>query len=246
MFLKYLIDEEIYIVDEKQKPIPSINAGHHKEENRSGDTEDAHGIHRSVNDEQTAKAGRSPAAVRTSEVNGSKDKVDVAEVGRTIAEGQSKDQDRSRDTEGDTKEISTAVGKYTKEGIRSSDDKSAKRYQNATVLLLDYEDQASMPPEHSDLLTKILQSVNLNTDSVEMVYRDEFDNLEVKDFTDCHLIAFLTLVPENISTLFSEKKYMIKITKGNQCIFSDTFNDLIKDRSLKRKLWEQLKLIYGL
>jgi hypothetical protein len=78
-----------------------------------------------------------------------------------------------------------------------------------------------------------------------MVFRDEFDKLDVKGFTDCPVIAFLTRIPENINALFAVEKYMINIIDGNQFVACDSLNDLSNDRSLKRKLWEQLKLIYG-
>ena len=164
----------------------------------------------------------------------------------TMEAAQPKDDDRSRDRKEDTTESSSVAVEVTEEAISSGDDKPVKSYQDITVLLLDYADQSSMPAGHIDLLVKILQSVNLDPDSVEMVFRDKFTNLEVKDFTDCRVIAFLNLVPEQLNALFAVEKYMINMINGNQFIISDTLSDLIKERSLKRKLWEQIKLIYGL
>jgi DNA polymerase III psi subunit len=103
-----------------------------------------------------------------------------------------------------------------------------------------------MPGEHKDLLAKILQSVDLDLDSVEMIFQDEFSNLGVKSFLNCPVIAFIPLIPKHISALFAAEKYMINIINGNQFVACDALNELNQNRSLKRNLWEQLKLIYGI
>jgi DNA polymerase III psi subunit len=171
--------------------------------------------------------------------------VESAEVGKAMVEGHSKDADKLGDTAGTAKKRSPVEGEDIAVSGSSVDRKPVKKYRDISVILLDYKDQASIPPGHLDLLARILQSVNLRLESVEMVFRDEFDKLDVKGFTDCPVFAFLSPVPEHLNALFSMEKYLINIIDGNQFIVSDTLNDLSKDRSLKRKLWEQIKLIYG-
>ncbi len=204
MFLKYLIDEEIYIVDEKTTVTP----------------------------------GDEPLVVEDRNIEESPEKDGRQMPDRSTKSNVAAETDIKEDGNKSLDEENTTVPGS------SGDNKPAKRYQDITVLLLDYDDQTSMAPGHMDLLANILQSVNLSLDSVEMVFRDEFDKLEVKSFIDCPVIAFLTAVPENLSASFAVEKYMINMINGNQFVACDSLNDLNQNRSLKIKLWEQLKLIY--
>ena len=236
LFLKYLIDEKIYIVDNED------TAGASRSAAKVG-TPELSGVAAKV---ESAEAGKAMEADHNKDVDRSGDTDPTALVSKSDDIEDTGDASRSDDTEGTTKGSSSVEGEDTAVPGISGDNKPVKKYKDKTVLLLDYNDQASMPAGHMDLLAKILQSVNLNLESVEMVFRDEFEKLEVKGFSDCAVIAFLNRVPEQINALFAVEKYMINIINGNQSVACDTFNDLIKDRTLKRKLWEQLKLIYGI
>jgi DNA polymerase III psi subunit len=233
LFLKYLIDEKIYFVDDKTAVISGYEQGIVEDGNKGLDEED------------TAGHIRSAAKVGSPEVGGVVAKVEGEEVGKSVDIKDTGDVSRSGDTKGATKGSIPVQGEDTTILGSSGDNKTYKKYRDISVILLDYNDQTSMPPGHKDLLARILQSVNLNLESVEMVFRDEFDKLDVKGFTDCPVIAFLTRIPEHINSLFAVEKYMINIIDGNQFVACDSLNDLSNDRLLKRKLWEQLKLIYG-
>jgi DNA polymerase III psi subunit len=233
LFLKYLIDEKIYFVDDKTTPPSGYEQGTVKDGNKGFDEEETNGVSR-----PTAKVG-------IPEVDTVAAKVESTEVGKAMEEGHGKDTAKSGDTLGTVQKSSAVEGEDTADTGSSGDNKPVKKYRDISVILLDYNDQTSMPPGHKDLLARILQSVNLNLESVEMVFRDEFDKLDVKGFTDCPVIAFLTRIPEHINSLFAVEKYMINIIDGNQFVACDSLNDLSNDRLLKRKLWEQLKLIYG-
>ena len=218
VFLKYLIDEEIYIIDEKNAVDPKDIPG----------TVDDNTIIGSQGKER-----RQITEVKTkNEVAGGTD--------------QKEDTNKSADSDKAGDAVSSEDKKDNSEIGSTGKQKETKRYKDTTVLLLDYDDPTSMIPEHEDLLVKILQSVHLDPDSVEMVCRDEFSKLEVKSFINCSVIAFLQPIPRHIDALFVAEKYRINKINENQFVACDTLNDLNQDRSLKKKLWEQLKLIYGI
>ena len=290
MFLKYLIDEEIYIIEDittvdpggdlgvvddkhikgstgqesKQIPVVQIKtkvaSGTEKKGVAYGprDIDDSSGTDRSgakegakvsgsaSDEDNTADASRTGVIEENAVVSSASDKDDtVAEdnaLAKDITTGPG-----SVSTKNDISDAGSATDiEDDSEVISTGEHRESKRYKASTVLLLDYDDQASITTENIDLLTKILQSVNMDLDSVELVFRDEFDKLEVTSFIDCPVIAFLPLIPQHISALFATEKYMINIINGNQFVACDTLNDLNQNRSLKRKLWEQLKLIYGI
>lgn len=204
-FLKYLIDEEIYIVEDQA----TVTTGIHQD----SVTDNPHG----------------------------KEKEQIRDTREKTAESK-----RSVDSEEDGSiKDSMAEDNTTDEGS-PGDKEQYINFKNTTILLLDYDDQTAIPPEHTDLLVKILQSVNLDEKSVEMVFREAFDQLDRKSFINCSVIAFLSNIPKPISTLFATEKYLINTLNENQFVACDTLNDLNLDRSLKRKLWEQLKIIYGM
>lgn len=290
VFLKYLIDEEIYIIKDKTSVDPGVDHGviddkdikgspgqeskllpdvHIKTKFAAG-TERIGDAYKTGDIDDTSDAGRSVAKNDTSDADASVAKKDSSDESRLGAEEETTVVS-SASTEGNTTAAGSTLAKdgiaglssvSTKndksdtgssldiednsEVISAGEHKESKRYKAATVLLLDYDDRASITAENRDLLAKILQSVNLDLDSVEIVFRNEFDKLKVTSFIDCPVIAFLQLMPQHISALFASEKYMINIINGNQFVACDTLNDLNQNRSLKRKLWEQLKLIYGI
>ena len=136
--------------------------------------------------------------------------------------------------------------KAAEAGDVSLEDDPAVEYRNTTVLLIDNDNLSSMSPDHGDFLSKILNSVNLNLESIEMVFKVEFDKLKADSFTNCHVIAFLPFIPKHLNSLFTEDRYAVNIVRGNQFLACDPLNILSEDKLLKRKLWEQLKLIYGI
>jgi DNA polymerase III psi subunit len=229
-FLKYLIDEEIYIIEDKSS-IDTINV--------SGFADD-----KIIKDSYVEKSKHIPDVINNAKVaagtdkkgeaNGSGDK-DPSPGGSGLVEAD--------DSPGGSGSVD--VDDFS-DVDSSGEGKETKRYRNTTVLILDCDDKTSISPEHKDLLAKILHSVNLNLDSVEMVFRAEYDKLSVKSFINCPVIAFLPLIPKHINALFAAEKYMINIINGNHFVACNTLNELRGDRSLKRKLWEQLKLIYGI
>jgi len=187
VYLKYLIDEEIYMIEDKNIPDP-------------GD-----------------------------EINKAEDNIliDTSDNKNTI-----------KDVKNEIKAAET--------GDVSFEDIPANEYRNTTVLLIDNDNLSLISPDHADFLTKIINSVNLSLESIEMVFKVEFDKLEADSFTNCHVIAFLPFIPKLLNPLFAEERYTINIVKGNQFLACDPLNILSEDKSLKRKLWEQLKLIYGI
>ena len=216
VFLKYLIDEEIYIIDE----------------NTAVDPEDKPG---SVDDNTITQSQRQQSR-----------QIPDVKVKNKVAGGTDQKEDTIRATDGDIASdegSSSDIKEFTDTGS-TGEQKESKRYKNTTVLLLDYDDPTSMIPEHEDLLVKILQSVHLDADSVQMVFQGEISKLEVNSFINCTVIAFLQSIPRHIDALFVSEKYMINNINESQFVACDTLNDLSKNRSLKKKLWEQLKLIY--
>ena len=218
VFLKYLIDEEIYIIDEKDTDDPKDKPGSVDDKTIFGSQGQES---RQIPDEKIKTKAES-ALDQKEDTNGSGDIDNATDAG-----------------------IATDIKDNTELGS-TGEQKETKRYKDTTVLLLDYDDRASMIPEHEDLLAKILESINLDQDSVEMVFRDEFSKLEVKSFISCSVIAFLQNIPGHIKALFLAEKYTINTIIENQYLACDTLNDLNQNISLKRKLWGQLKLIYGI
>ena len=187
VFLKYLIDEEIYMIEDKNIPDP-------------GD--------------------------------------EINKVEDNILIGTSDKKNTTKDVRNETKAVETGDGSF--------EDNPAIEYRNTTILLIDNDNLSLMSPGHADFLTKILNSVNLSLESIEMVFKVEFDKLEADSFTNCHVIAFLPYIPKHLNHLFKEDRYTINIVRGNQFLACDPLNVLSEDKTLKRKLWEQLKLLYGI
>lgn len=187
VFLKYLIDEEIYMIEDKNIPDPG---------------------------EEISKVEDNVL-------------IDTSDKKKT-----------TKDVKNETKAVET--------GDVSLVDNPAIEYRNTTILLIDNDNLSLMSPGHVDFLAKILNSVNLSLESIEMVFKVEFDKLEADSFTNCHVIAFLPYIPKHLNPLFTEDRYTINIVRGNQFLTCDPLNVLSEDKTLKRKLWEQLKLFYGI
>jgi DNA polymerase III psi subunit len=118
------------------------------------------------------------------------------------------------------------------------------QYENSTVLLLDYADQSSIPEEHHEFLKKVIKSVYLDPASVENIFNEEVRAVNEEYFNNCTVIAFLKQLPANLSLIFTEERYEVLTSGKNKYLLCDTLEEIIKDTSLKRNLWEQLKILF--
>ncbi len=91
--------------------------------------------------------------------------------------------------------------------------------------------------EHTLLLSKILQSVQLSLESVRIVYQPQLDISRWSE-KPSKLIAFLP-PPKGLAT------YEVIQTGDTSIIFSDTLEILNADDAVKRKLWNALKSHFG-
>jgi len=227
VFLKYLIDEEIYIIEDKNMPSANTEI----------DTVADKNIPHASNEVDNAadKNTSNSSAGKSKPVSVVKIQTKVEVDGNNSANGIS------------TVDVNDTVSvDKTDDGINSGKEKRANEYRNSTVLLVDYDNRSLMLPNHENLLSKVLNSVNLDLNSVDLVFKAEFDKLSPESFIDCYVITFLPAVPKHLNTLFTEEKYIINVIQGSQFLSCDTLHHLNGEKLLKRKLWEQLKLIYGI
>jgi hypothetical protein len=96
------------------------------------------------------------------------------------------------------------------------------------------------------LLFKILKAVDLGSGDVELVYSEDNENFIEDDFVNCKLIAFFSQVPEKLYSIIESGKYKIKTNQSNTSFLSDSLETINEDTALKRKLWDQLKVLYGI
>jgi len=120
------------------------------------------------------------------------------------------------------------------------------KFRNTSVVLLDYQDMNSLPKVNNELLAKILKSVKLDVDEVVKVFKEQFDQINEKSFENCSIIGFFLHLPANLSPLFSTPPYKIGTSGNNKFLYCDQLEMIHEDKALKRKLWEQLKVLYNI
>jgi len=119
-------------------------------------------------------------------------------------------------------------------------------FENTTVIFLDYHRKQGLPELYQDFLSKILKSVELDPEKVEMIYSEDLKNYTEDSFEECKVIAFLSKAPDNLSTLMESEKYKIKTTQSNTFFLCDSLEAINEDTTLKRKLWDQLKMLFNI
>jgi DNA polymerase III psi subunit len=130
------------------------------------------------------------------------------------------------------------------ESLKETESDQNQLYENNTLIFLEYPEKNALPESYQNFLSKILGSVDLDPGRVEMIYSEELNNITADDFKNCTVIAFLSEVPDNLSVLFDSDAYVIRSFQKNKSLLCDPLEAINTDTALKRKLWEQLKVLY--
>jgi len=117
-------------------------------------------------------------------------------------------------------------------------------FEGKSVLLLDHPEDSPIPDDLSEFLNKVLNAVHLDADKVEKIFSGQFKNIHNESFNSCRVIAFLSRVPTNLSSIFGPAPYKIKTSAKNSFLLCDPLEVIYKDTKLKRNLWEQLQVLY--
>jgi len=119
-------------------------------------------------------------------------------------------------------------------------------FHNKTVILSEYIKEEGIPVPYKKFLSKILEAVGLDLESAVLIYAEDINSITLDQLDACKVIAFLSQVPANFSNLAAKEKYRISALHKNQFILCDPLETIHEDRILKRKLWDQLKILYGI
>jgi len=126
----------------------------------------------------------------------------------------------------------------------NSHDEQIQLYTNANVILLDFPEEESLSLQYQDFLSKILKSIGLNPSNVEKIFSEDLKNLSRHNFEDSTVIAFIKQIPDNLSDILDSERYSIKTSGNNKFILCDSLEVIDEDTTLKRYLWDQLKVLY--
>jgi hypothetical protein len=119
-------------------------------------------------------------------------------------------------------------------------------FHNKTVLFLEYTGEQGIPDSYQDFLSKILTAVGLDIKKTELIYSEDINSIKIDNLDSCKVITFLSRVPDNLSNLTNKEKYKIHALHKNQLILCDPLEAIYEKTALKRKLWDQLKILYGI
>jgi len=129
--------------------------------------------------------------------------------------------------------------------VKETETEQNPLYDNATVIFLEYPEKQSLPEVYQNFLSKILGSVELDPTKVKMIFSEDLKNIAEDDFENCKVIAFLSQDQDNLSSLFNSPRYKVKTLKKNKFLLCDSLDLINNETVLKRKLWEQLKMLFG-
>jgi hypothetical protein len=119
-------------------------------------------------------------------------------------------------------------------------------FHNKTLIFLEYPKKQGLPETSNDFLSKILKAVHLDIRKVELVFSEEKNVIYVNNLTGCKIIAFLSKIPDQFSGLENSERYIIHALHKNQLVLCDPLEAIQDDKDLKRKLWNQLKILYSI
>ena len=119
-------------------------------------------------------------------------------------------------------------------------------FKGTTILLLDYSDHAAIPETDKEFLHKVLISVHIDHKEVKNLYQKDAKGLSIENFDNCKIIAFLNQIPDNLSALFKSEKYVTDSYLNNRLVWCDPLDKTKDDNILKRKLWDQLKILFDI
>jgi len=119
-------------------------------------------------------------------------------------------------------------------------------FKGTTILLLDYSDHAAIPETDKEFLHKVLISVHIDHKEVKNLYQEDAKGLSIENFDNCKIIAFLNQIPDNLSALFKSEKYVTDSYLNNRLVWCDPLDKTKDDNILKRKLWDQLKILFDI
>lgn len=117
-------------------------------------------------------------------------------------------------------------------------------YKEEIVLLLDYPDHDTIPGPDVEFLRKVLISVHVDHQEVKYLFQEEAMTLSIEDFDHCIIIVFLNAIPDNLSALFKSDRYVSNTYLNNRLLWIDPLDKIKNDKNLKRKLWNQLKILF--
>jgi len=116
--------------------------------------------------------------------------------------------------------------------------------KDRTILLLDYSNDREMPGSDKEFLQKILLSVNIDQKEVNNLYREDIKDFSIEDYANCKIIAFLDQIPDNLSALFNSERYVANTYLNHKVLWCDPLDKTKDEKILKRKLWDQLKILF--
>ena len=119
-------------------------------------------------------------------------------------------------------------------------------FKGTTILLLDYSDHAAIPETDKEFLHKVLISVHVDDKKVKYLHQEDTIGLSIEDFDNCKIIAFLNQIPDNLSALFKSERYVTNTYLNNKLVWCDPLDKTKDDNILKRKLWDQLKILFDI
>lgn len=106
------------------------------------------------------------------------------------------------------------------------------------VLILLPSPWQSLQPDEEVLLRKIVTSIKLSLDGVQVLHRTETDIDSLKVYNPSHIISFGTKLTPNA------KLFVAETIEGIQIVQSEALSKL--DDSKKKSLWNALKQAFGL
>ncbi len=119
-----------------------------------------------------------------------------------------------------------------------------------TFILVDSQGRSPYDILDDVFFNKVISSVNLTREDLIMINLADDKNsepaLDKYRMKDCYMLAFSNELPDAVSPIFGRIKYNVQLTGGARVLWADTLNKIEKDRSLKLKLWEAMKVMYGI
>jgi hypothetical protein len=119
-------------------------------------------------------------------------------------------------------------------------------FKDKIILLLDYSDHVTIPETDKEFLHKVLISVHVDDKKVKYLHQEDTIGLSIEDFDNCKIIAFLNQIPDNLSALFKSERYVTNTYLNNKLVWCDPLDKTKDDNILKRKLWDQLKILFDI
>ena len=129
------------------------------------------------------------------------------------------------------------------QSVSNNDQSFQKDIKNQVLIVMKENGDGAIPAEHQEFMLKILQSVSLTWEDVQIIQDKQYTRNKALE-VDYLVMWGLGLVPQDIGLDPQNGPYQIIDQEGKKILLTDPLEEIKTDVNKKQQLWDCLKQLF--